>query len=76
MRAGLAWKTLWDDGERAVRFMLQWGHADDGVEDVETELRKGQPKRLQWGHADDGVEDLRLVATLMAAPSASMGPRR
>ncbi len=38
--------------------MLQWGHADVGVEDVKRLARIFRPrKKLQWGHADVGVED-------------------
>ena len=43
--------------------MLQWGHADDGVE-ASSFWPAPSPPALQWGHADDGVEDVEKFTDL------------
>ena len=55
--------------------MLQWGHADVGVED-RRRLGAVWAIQLQWGHADVGVEDIRGSRLGRRRPVASMGPRR
>jgi len=39
--------------------MLQWGHADGGVEGMTNLSTTSAPTLLQWGHADGGVEGSR-----------------
>jgi hypothetical protein len=54
-----AWKTEPHGPLQRSKTQLQWGHADDGVEDVILADLKSGRFELQWGHADDGVEDVR-----------------
>ena len=43
---------------RSRRYVrLQWGHAEVGVEDMESPVENAQQIKLQWGHAEVGVED-------------------
>ena len=49
--------------------MLQWGHADVGVEDAAMSRQRMPVAMLQWGHADVGVEDADLDRAARRRPS-------
>jgi len=37
--------------------VLQWGHGDEAVEELEESAAMTIPARLQWGHGDEAVEE-------------------
>ncbi len=39
------------------RFLLQWGHGDEAVEESATVTSWGAMLSLQWGHGDEAVEE-------------------
>jgi hypothetical protein len=53
----MAWKTARCYIHVLAKARLQWGHADDGVENPGHFTTATTPIGLQWGHADDGVEN-------------------
>ena len=56
--------------------LLQWGHGDEAVEEVDTPSDEPFRVKLQWGHGDEAVEELRIPLRVLNLLVASMGPRR
>jgi len=56
--------------------LLQWGHGDEAVEELESEESKLGTNWLQWGHGDEAVEEDAKVPESLGHSLASMGPRR
>ncbi len=58
-----------------LRRMLQWGHAEIGVETRVRDDVRSRLELLQWGQAEIGVETTPRHLEVVAI-GASMGPRR
>jgi len=57
--------------------VLQWGHGDEAVEEVQGTARDFPFQvTLQWGHGDEAVEEEPDYGLHGALRAASMGPRR
>ncbi len=56
--------------------VLQWGHGDGAVEEVDDLVFTTADAWLQWGHGDGAVEERRPVTATTSSSTASMGPRR
>ena len=70
------WKRQVQCPALPVITVLQWGHGDEAVEEIQGKTRGSMMSALQWGHGDEAVEESTPHAPRPTLLNASMGPRR
>jgi len=70
------WKRRGNVGTDRAAKLLQWGHGDEAVEEVDLYEAPATGRKLQWGHGDEAVEERSDLESAVRDRQASMGPRR
>ncbi len=76
--ANSPWMTAALDAYRDAQDVLQWGHGEFAVDDLDQyHIALRHRELLQWGHGEFAVDDLHRGASQgREQRHASMGPRR